>query len=182
MKKILALACLLGQLSVGAQTPKEHELPTNLVPNPSFENLLKVPCGWIQKSARFERAISNWTTATETHPDVITTTVEENCWSHPKKNSNGKEMPRSGASMVGIKTYGLGKTPTFWREYVQVELKEELVPGTKYYLEFYALRATSSLLASNKISAALSPTEIRTGDRLPPLPRASGAGRKSGRK
>lgn len=158
----------LGALLFVAPTSQaQDDLPPNLVPNPSFENQKKLPCGWIQSKQRFSKAIYDWTSATGTHPDVFSTEREENCWCNPKKASDGKNAPRTGMGMVGIKTFGKAKTETYWHEYIQVKLKEPLKKGEKYYVEFWVQRAVWAQRASNNLGVMFSDTMLNISSRLP---------------
>jgi OOP family OmpA-OmpF porin len=167
MRKVILAALSLLILSATGHAQDEI-LPPNLVPNPGFEKQKKLPCGWIQNQKRFAKAIYDWTSPTGTHPDVFSTTKEENCWCNPKKASNGKILgPRTGIGMVGIKTFGKAKTETFWHEYIQVQLKEKLTVGEKYYVEFWVLRGNWAQRSSNNISALFTDTMINISSRLP---------------
>ncbi|MFQ5335607.1 MAG: OmpA family protein [Flavobacteriales bacterium] len=142
----------------------------NLAPNPGFEEPLKLRCRWIQSRSQFEKSLAQWTTATETHPDVISTKVEPNCWAHPKRQSKGLQLPHSGAFMVGLSTFGRGgkkDSDTPWHEYIEAPLKAPLLPGQKYYAEMWVLLPEIATKASNNLGILFSDTLINTGDRLP---------------
>ena len=164
----LLLPCLLMSGALFAQEPKEHELPTNMVQNPSFEELgKKMPCKWVMKARKFAELVPGWWAPTETHPDLFSTKVETNCWCHPEKHSKGKQLPRTGSQMVGLKTYGKGGTPTFWHEYIQTSLKTPLQKDKNYYVEFWVQRAVLSRRSSNNIGVVFTDDIMKTGDRLP---------------
>ena len=69
--------------------------------------------------------------------------------------------------MAGIKAYGKGNTPTYWHEYLQIELPEPLTAGKHYVAEFFALHAVFSNLASNNLGMYLSGVPVRSRDCLP---------------
>ena len=69
--------------------------------------------------------------------------------------------------MAGIKVYGKGNTPTYWHEYLQIELPEPLKPGTRYVCEFFTLRAVFSNVAANNLAMYLSAVPVKTRDCLP---------------
>lgn len=139
----------------------------NLVPNPGFEEVERTHCAWTTDPAKFTAAVIGWSSPTQTTPDHFSTTLDPECWAHPRKHSNGRQTTRSGAGMVGIKIYGKGNTPTYWHEYVQAELKEPLQAGTRYIAECWALRAARSNEASNNIGIAFVEAPVSTRDRLP---------------
>lgn len=169
MRKSISIAFSLLLFTPLVQAQEDVNLPPNLVPNPSFEKQMKLPCGWIQSKKRFGKAIYDWTSPTETHPDVFNTTKvgERPCWSDLKKPSEGKILPRTGVGCVGIKTFGKAKTETYWHEYIQVKLTEKLKKGQKYYVEFWVQRGNWSQRAANNLAACFSDTMINVNSRLP---------------
>lgn len=139
----------------------------NLVPNPGFEEVERTHCAWTTDPAKFNAAVIGWNSPTQTTPDHFSTTLDPECWAHPKKHSNGKQSTRTGSGMVGIKIYGKGNTPTYWHEYVQAELKEPLQAGVRYIAECWTMRAARSNEASNNIGIAFVEAPVSTRDRLP---------------
>ena len=165
---LILLATASGNLMAQKfQLPVKDEGYANFVPNPSFETTTREFCRWNQNGRDYMEAIAYWDSPTETTPDMLSMRAKTTCWSYPKKHSNGKQTPRNGDNMMGIKTYGKGGTDTFWHEYLTVQLDSTLRPGVRYYAEFYASRAVSSNLASNNLGMALSDTAITTRDRMP---------------
>lgn len=138
----------------------------NLVPNPGFEEA-RPTCVWTTDPAKFAANVTGWSSPTQTTPDHFSTTVDPECWAHPKGHSGGKQGTRSGQGMVGIKVFGKGNTPTYWHEYVQAELKEPLQAGVRYIAELWTLRAVKSSDASNNIGILFADAPISTRDRLP---------------
>ena len=139
----------------------------NYVPNPSFEKTVREYCRWNQNGRKYMEDIHHWDSPTETTPDIFSLRVKPDCWANPTKHSGGKQGPRTGDNMAGIKTYGKGGTETFWHEYLMVELDSALIPGEKYYAEFYISRAIKSDKASNNIGMYFSDTVVVTRDRMP---------------
>lgn len=139
----------------------------NLVPNPGFEEITKATCVWTTDPAKFAANVIGWSSPTQTTPDHFSTTLDPECWAHPKQHSGGKQSTHGGHGMVGIKTYGKGNTPTFWHEYVQAELTEPLQAGVRYIAEVWALRAVKSNDASNNVGLLFTDAPISTRDRLP---------------
>ena len=123
----LVPASLVAQGLV-ARTLLADTMP-NLVPNPGFEDVERTYCAWTTHVAKFNAAVRGWSSPTQTTPDHFSTTLDPECWAHPKKHSSGKQTTHSGSAMVGIKTYGKGNTPSYWHEYVQTELPEPLQVG-----------------------------------------------------
>ena len=144
------------------------EEPYNYVPNPGFEESIESPCHWNQEGVEYMREVfREWQSPTETTPDLLSKRVPDRCYSNPSKHSPGNQSPRSGDQMMGIKVQGTGGTPTFWHEYLMVELDSTLYAGQKYYAEVWVLRSERSARASNNIGMLFSDTLIQTNNRLP---------------
>lgn len=139
----------------------------NFVPNAGFEETERNYCRWNQNGRKYMEHVAAWDSPTETTPDIFTTRSKPTCWSNPKKHSDGKQGPRNGDNMAGIKTHGKGGTETFWHEYLSVKLDSTLVPGVRYYAEFYTSRAVASERATNNLGMAFSDTAVITRDRMP---------------
>ena len=161
----LAPSSLLAQ-SLVARTLQADTMP-NLVPNPGFEDVERTYCAWTTDVAKFNAAVRGWSSPTQTTPDHFSTTLDPECWAHPKKHSSGKQGTHSGSAMVGIKTYGKGNTPSYWHEYVQTELPVPLQTGVRYIAECWVLRAARSNEASNNIGMYFTDTPVSTRDCLP---------------
>lgn len=144
-----------------------NQKPANLVPNPGFEDVSSDPCSWCQDATKYWKAVDHWFSPTETTPDLFSSAVKPDCWSNPKKHSDGKQYPHFGARMAGIKTYGKGGTDTFWHEYLMVKLDSALEKGVKYYAEVWVTRAQKSERASNNIGLYFSDTLLETRNRMP---------------
>ena len=125
----------------------QHDDTINIVPNPGFELILQPPKSWFTNGADFDRAVKYWTSASDASPDLY----------HPKIDipprwrglGFGKISPRRGKSMAGITIYGCEGGKPHCREYIQVQLKEPLVPGQKYRVELFVRRLDKSLEAGN---------------------------------
>lgn len=140
----------------------------NYVPNPGFEDVLKTPCRWNQRGIEYmQMHFTDWTSPTETTPDLLTSRVSPDCWAHPQKHSPGRQRPRNGDNMMGIKVQGTGGSPTFWHEYLMVKLDSTIYAGQRYYAEMWVLRSERSARASNNLGMLFSDTMIRTNNRLP---------------
>lgn len=140
----------------------------NYVPNPGFEATLSDPCRWNQDGISYmEKYFRDWTSPTETTPDLLSLRNEPDCWAHPRKHSQGRQSPKSGDNMMGMKVQGTGGTPTFWHEYLMVKLDSVLHKGNRYYAEMWVLRSERSARASNNLGILFSDTLIQTNNRLP---------------
>lgn len=172
-KTILAILLLSIGLTKSTQAQLVKDLLendegySNYVSNPGFEDTKREYCRWNQNGRNYMENINSWDSPTETTPDLLSLRVKNTCWANPRKHSNGKQGPRNGDNMTGLKTYGKGGTETFWHEYLSAELDSALVPGVRYYAEFYASKASNSKLASNNIGMYFSDTAVVTRDRMP---------------
>ena len=150
------------------QRALNNDTMPNLVTNPGFEDVKKVPCAWTQDAAKFNNDVMNgWSSPTETTPDLFSTRANPDCWSNPSKRTQGKTSPHGGANMVGIKIWGKGNTPTYWHEYLQTTLPAPLKAGERYIVECWVQRANFSNEASNNIGMRLSSLPVKTRDNLP---------------
>lgn len=167
MKYITIIPFLLITLSLISQEEKEE---INYISNPGFEKHNKLPCIFVRKASAFERALPAWKTATKTTPDIISTHVREICWAHPinRKQSMGKQLPRNGNVMVGLRTYGKGGNGAvkYWHEYIQTKLTTPLKKGEEYYIEFWVSDAIRGVRSTNNIGAYFTDTMIDTKNRL----------------
>lgn len=171
MRYILALTLVLFiSFSIPAQLTLakfQQEEAYNFVPNPSFEETLKEPCGWNQGNGKFGTWLPDWTSPTETTPDLFSTRTRSTCWSNPSKHSDGHQRPKDGDNMLGIKCYGTGGTDTYWHEYAQIELKESLKEDSLYYIEFYVNASHRASRICNNIGAVVQVEALETRDRKP---------------
>lgn len=168
----LIIACIALANISGAQNLLQRALNNdtmpNLVPNPGFEQVKRQQCAWTQEARKFnEEVMIGWNSPTETTPDHFSIKADADCWSNPAKKSKGRAAPRTGDCMAGIKVYGKGNTPTYWHEYLQIELPEPLEAGKRYVAEFYTLRAVFSNVAANNLAMYLSAVPVKTRDCLP---------------
>lgn len=150
------------------QRALNNDTMPNLVTNPGFEDVKKVPCAWTQDAAKFNNDfMTGWSSPTETTPDLFSTRAPSDCWTNPAKRTQGKTSPHGGTNMVGIKIWGKGNTPTYWHEYLQTTLPEPLKAGERYIVECWVQRANFSSEASNNIGMRLAALPVKTRDNLP---------------
>jgi outer membrane protein OmpA-like peptidoglycan-associated protein len=170
--RALATLLLVAPFALQAQNllqrTLQHDTMPNLVPNPGFEEVKRLQCGWTQNTAKFnEEVMVAWTSPTETTPDHFSTRNDRDCWAHPAKRSKGRAAPRTGNAMAGMKVWGRGNTPTFWHEYLQCELLEPLEAGQRYIAEMWVMRANWSNEASNNLGMHFTGVPVRSRDCLP---------------
>lgn len=150
------------------QRALNNDTMPNLVTNPGFEDVKKVPCSWTQEAAKFNNDVmTGWSSPTETTPDLFSTRAPSDCWANPAKRTQGKTSPHGGTNMVGIKIWGKGNSPTYWHEYLQTTLPEPLKAGERYIVECWVQRANFSNEASNNIGMRLAALPVKTRDNLP---------------
>jgi outer membrane protein OmpA-like peptidoglycan-associated protein len=145
MRNLLIFAFFLTQLAASGQFT-EGGLP-NLVPNPSFEEFHGFPIGWYYKGTDFDDVVSYWTSATIASPDVYGPRVRvPSSWA---EKGFGRQTPHTGQAMSGITVYGCANGKPHCREYMQIQLKEPLVAGQTYQVEFWVSHLPNSLKINN---------------------------------
>jgi len=117
----------------------------NLVPNESFETIRNPSERWMRDHSHFREYMSEWHSPNQGSPDVL----HFDYLTKLKPNRPNLEIvthkPRSGNVMVGIKTYGCKARTTHCKEYLQIRLKAPLIPGVKYYGEFWVNPVSTSV-------------------------------------
>ncbi len=167
MKRIvifLLLFVLFGSLA--AQTPEQN---LNLVPNPGFEQYSSTPIGWFYKGDHFSKVMKYWNSASAASPDVFGPKVRvPGQW---EAKGFGQQKVHGGESMVGLTVYGCTNGKPHCREYIQIQLREPLVIGQQYYLQFWTSHLPRSLQV-NQLGAHFSKKEIslKVDDLLPLRP------------
>ena len=150
-----ALLTLLN--CVGLSNSLFAQSQENLVPNPSFERFSRVPIGWFYKGKHFTDVMKYWNAPTSASPDIFGPKVI--IPKHWKEKGFGQQIAHSGASLVGITTYGCEEGKPHCREYLQIQLKEALVVGQKYHFEFWVSNLSKSLRI-NRLGAHFSIEEL----------------------
>lgn len=100
----------------------------NLIYNPSFEEYSDCPKN-IEPYGYMSQAVAWW------QPTGGSADYYNKCGRKQTtipKNKLGIQMPRTGVGMVGIYT-----SKTTYREYIQTQLKQDLLEGERYKLRFY---------------------------------------------
>ena len=147
----------------------------NLIPNPSFENVGTLKCGWILNWEEFEDFLDDWIMPTLGTSDAFSTMSPTHCFSScfsTHQFSYGYQAPHTGDGMASIRTYGDGahSTPLNYREYLEVELTEPLVVGQEYHAEIYVSLCDSMNVACNNIGMYFSPTVVSNSASADVLP------------
>ena len=119
LTKILLLSTLLGLSVLG--------WGQNLVPNPSFENVIQCPF-----SLGLETYTSNWKSARET-PDYFNTCASSSVAEVPSNNF-GYQQPCTGNAYMGMLTYR--SDSSLYTEAATVQLTSPLSIGQIYYVSF----------------------------------------------
>lgn len=124
----------------------------NLVPNPSFEQYDTCPNFYGQ----LNRAIP-WFNPTTASPDYFNT-----CTPMVPATGLGIQNPVSGNAYAGFFAYY--DFPSDYREYLEIQLQNSLLPSIKYYITFYVSLADSVVYGTDAIQAFFSPSSITSGN------------------
>lgn len=128
----------------------------NLVPNPSFEELIRCPHSF--STDRKDFIVPGWTSPTRGTPDQF-----HGCsWGEADVPYNwaGSSNAKTGKGYVGIYVWMKQTASNDYREYVQCELAEPLRSGIRYRVEFYYKLASYAVYAANRIGLHLSSEQL----------------------
>jgi OmpA-OmpF porin, OOP family len=143
--QLLTLFLTAFCISIFAQNTEGGQ--PNLVPNPSFEEFDGFPIGWYYRGTDFDDVIKYWQSPTTASPDAYGKKVRVPAsWA---EKGFGKQTAHTGSGFAGITLYGCLNGKPHCREYVQIQLKEPLVVGQKYTLEFWFSHLPASLRINN---------------------------------
>lgn len=131
---LLLLLCLMDESGFGQK---------NLVPNPSFEVISECP-----STAGELPLAENWYIPTISTPDLYNECSTNAYYGIPPADSDSAQ-PRTG---IGMARLGLWTTSGF-REYVAIELSEELVSGQIYIFSMHLLLFNESVSKVGAIGA-----------------------------
>ncbi len=167
------LPLLFGNVALPAQ---------NLVPNPSFENLLMLPCD-IMITGEMALIEQDWYSPTDATPDVYSTIIPQSCFLFQPNSTypgpiglKGTQLPRTGTTMAGYGFFTIqGQNQ---REYVQVRLSSPLIPCRRYEVAFYVSLGDFQEFAVDRLGANLSvtPTSMPLYGVLPLQPQIQATG------
>lgn len=135
--KTLILLCLscISPLLVSAQ---------NLIPNGSFERTKKQANQWISGSREdFNQQAKFWYSPTNASPDLYRVAADNDKYPPNFRLIN----PPTGTGMAGLilSTQKEGIGCIFYKEYLQIKLKDTLTIGKQYELEFWMSAKTSGI-------------------------------------
>ena len=128
----------------------------NLVPNPSFECGVDL-CSPTQDASMYGYYACNWSCPTLGTSDVLSTQLSKDCFSAMPYDESvphfhtGSQLPRTGNRFAGIVTYA---GSSGFREYIQVQIDEPLVPGEDYCFEMYVSLGEEVAFASNNLGSS----------------------------
>jgi hypothetical protein len=134
----------------------------NLVPNPSFENVIQCPFAF-----GIEDYVSDWKSARET-PDYFNSCATWWGASVPT-NIYGHQQAYTGNAYIGMLTYR--SDSSIYTEAASVQLNSDLTLGSTYYVSFKVSLAlensTGSMAANNKIGIQFSTTDYFPSNPIP---------------
>jgi gliding motility-associated-like protein len=139
----------------------------NLVPNPSFEDIIGNTCFTqmlVSTPSTSNNYLKNWYAPANTSSDYYNICANFDPGNPPPGPSTvplhcfGYQYPNTGNAYVGIGVYDkviTTDTAHMYVEYVSIKLKNQLKTNTCYYGEFYANLSSVSGLVSNQIGLYL---------------------------
>ncbi|MBI2968313.1 MAG: T9SS type A sorting domain-containing protein [Bacteroidetes bacterium] len=130
-------------------------LSQNLVPNPDFEYFTSCPIYQNQVNKA-----TPWFNPTGSSPDYFHSCAPTGPWDPVNAPFNlwGYQFAFSGRGYLG--GAAIGYTSGDGREYIETQLKDTLLSGSKYYVEFYISRGDSTKYATDRIGLYLSKDSI----------------------
>lgn len=134
----------------------------NLVPNPSFEETTGCPHYFTDVSK-----LKNWYNPTNASPDYLNSC--ETGYGGVPENIFGYQYAHSGNAYIHLGTYNPPDTINliFYRDYMQIKLKDSLIKFKKYYVEYYVSLGDSEKYATNGIGCYFSKDPISSNDMNP---------------
>ena len=132
----------------------------NLIPNPSFEEVIIVDSFFSRNYKAFNAKIEGWTSPTQSSPDIIHEPyIETMCadgTNRVRKNFDIKPLkPRTGKVFAGIKVFGCDRHNTHCREYLQIKTKKPMQRGKCYEFSYFTNPLTNGSRI-NKMGVAFS--------------------------
>lgn len=127
----------------------------NLVPNPSFEELIRCPHSFSANKKDF--IIPGWTSPTKGTPDQF----HACSWGEADVPFNwaGSSNAKTGKGYVGIYVW-MNTGHNNYREYIQCELAEPLTAGARYQVSFYFKLASNAVYTINRMGLVLTQDRI----------------------
>ena len=136
-----------------------EEKGNNLVRNPSFEQFKACPSGINGRKSR--RLIPDWYVPNRGTPDYFNVCSAEDAG--VPNNFAGTAKAHSGVAYAGLilrqnftrDNKITGEKPVIYREYLQNELKEELIAGKTYKIKFWVRNSSKSRFSVDAVAACL---------------------------
>jgi outer membrane protein OmpA-like peptidoglycan-associated protein len=126
-----------------------QSLAQNLIPNAGFESCNEIPNRWSGTFSKFNRWMKVWNSPTQGSPDILFTKLKDQMFPARPGFDLKPHFPHGGMIMLGIKTYGCQSGTLHCKEYLQIKLKEQLIVGDEYYVEFFVNPLQHSVLVNN---------------------------------
>jgi OOP family OmpA-OmpF porin len=136
----------------------------NLVPNPSFETFTACPTGLSSGPSDFYA--SSWSAPTNASPDYYNACAASGTGVSVPTNTFGSQAARTGVAYVGV----IVRPTNDYREYVQAQLTQPLLPGQIVQVEFWVSYPEGSRDAIDRIGAYLSVGAVGPVPNSSPLP------------
>lgn len=141
----------------------------NLVNNPSFEDYTRCPKGIVGDYER--KLIPMWEVPSKGTPDYFNSCSKGEAG--VPNNFGGKAWAHSGKGYCGIilrqnftkDNRITGEKNSIYREYIQTELKSELVNGKKYRVQFWICNSSKSRFAVDAVGACITSEKVRVNHR-----------------
>jgi gliding motility-associated-like protein len=126
----------------------------NIIPNASFENITTCPYQLAMGVNTQINLASGWRQPTLGSTDYFNTCALQNSGVKPPITTLGYQQPRTGNAYAGIVAYTftppLGNADLV-REYLQIELSQQLTNGKNYYFEMFV--CLSNIISNRRPSA-----------------------------
>lgn len=157
----------------------------NLVINPSFEDG-QPQCDFTIFSDFYGSSVSFWSCPNRGTSDIFASGINKICWASMPEGGDynaenphiGSQSPRTGNRFGGIFTFSRKRTDyvnprdTFYREYLQAALSEQLIPGKSYCAGMYVSLAEQPRYAANNMGMYFSDDmlDIPSREHIPVVP------------
>lgn len=145
-----------------------RDIGDNLVNNPSFEEFSVCPKGIVGNPER--KLIPYWEVPSKGTPDYFNSCSKQDAG--VPHNFAGSIKAHSGQGYCGMilrqnftqDNKITGEKPKIYREYIQTELKSELVAGRKYRISFWVCNSSKSRYAVDAIGASIDKERTRASN------------------
>jgi len=130
----------------------------NLIPNSSFESCSFCPDNYSKVAKMFNKNVYGWYSPTGGTPDYFNRCTPYHKVGIPK-NANGNSETVSGNAYAGLIVIGPGGGD-FCREYLAIQLKDQLMEDQLYCFRFYISWADHSYVSIKQISVYFSSRKV----------------------